>query len=258
MCCINAFGCRSVYTHLQGTGEPRCGLVLNVADRDAADARVYVVCLALSQRPAAQLRHGFVVTHALASEILALHARLRRSATVAVDRRSKACTPEGVLMITQERLKELFNLDPATGVLYWKEPTSPRINVGDVAGTASLDGYWQVGIDRKLYRRSRLVFLFVTGCLPEKVDHRNRVRDDDRPCNLRAATGSQNEANKAACSRVGLPKGVKRLSRRTPFQARIQVDGKSVHLGSFATPELAHAAYREAATKHFGEFARFE
>ena len=41
------------------------------------------------------------------------------------------------------------------------------------------------------------------------------------------------------------------------YRARIMVRGVSIHLGAFRRPELAHAAYCEAAKKHFGEFARF-
>jgi len=35
----------------------------------------------------------------------------------------------------------------------------------------------------------------------------------------------------------------------------IRVDGKLLHLGYFATPEQAHAAYTAGARKYFGEFA---
>jgi hypothetical protein len=39
------------------------------------------------------------------------------------------------------------------------------------------------------------------------------------------------------------------------FQAQINVAGKKLSLGTFNTPEEAHAAYREAASRYHGEFA---
>ena len=56
--------------------------------------------------------------------------------------------------------------------------------------------------------------------------------------------------------------GVKRVYRKKgkksrPFAAAITVDRKQRHLGYFETVEAAAAAYREAAIRDFGEYARF-
>jgi hypothetical protein len=162
------------------------------------------------------------------------------------------------MSVTQERLKELFNLDPKTGVLYWKVQTGPRVKVGDVAGHLCENGYWRIRFDGKNYYRHRLVFLFHTGVLQKEVDHCNRVRGDDRPINLRAATRSQNSVNSVRCSTHGLPKGVRRnRSSKNPFQVLISINGKMRYLGSFPTLELADQAYRIAASQIHGEFACF-
>jgi hypothetical protein len=50
-------------------------------------------------------------------------------------------------------------------------------------------------------------------------------------------------------------KGIKRSKHGKKWQARIQVDKKTIHLGAFSTPEEAHQAYCDAAFKYFGEFA---
>jgi len=161
-------------------------------------------------------------------------------------------------MITQERLKELFNLDPETGVMYWNVRPGSRggPKIGDVAGCLSR-GYWRIKIGTKLYQRSHLVFLFYTGIAAKQLDHRNRIKIDDRPDNLRTATTTENARNaiwsKASC----LPKGVTWRDRLNPFRADIQVNGCPIYLGSFPAAELAHAAYCAAAERHFGEFARF-
>ena len=49
-------------------------------------------------------------------------------------------------------------------------------------------------------------------------------------------------------------KGV-RKEKNGKFMARITVDGKSIHLGTFATADKAAEAYDSAALTHFGEFA---
>jgi hypothetical protein len=51
--------------------------------------------------------------------------------------------------------------------------------------------------------------------------------------------------------------GLKGVSPNGPgYMARITVNGKKKYLGTFATPELAHAAYAVAANRNHGDFAR--
>jgi hypothetical protein len=45
---------------------------------------------------------------------------------------------------------------------------------------------------------------------------------------------------------------------RKKWASQICYDGNKRHLGVFATPEEAHAAYRRAAENTFGEFARVD
>lgn len=87
------------------------------------------------------------------------------------------------------------------------------------------------------------------------LDHRHGVRVSDRWGDLRLASQSQNSANSKTHrnNRLGL-KGVRHHAQK--YQARIAKDGKPVILGSFDTPEAAHAAYAAAAEHLHGEFAR--
>jgi hypothetical protein len=85
------------------------------------------------------------------------------------------------------------------------------------------------------------------------VDHINGDSLDCRRSNMRLATRAQNNMNSRR--RVGIAglRGVRVMGRR--FQAQINVAGKKLSLGTFNTPEEAHAAYREAASRYHGEFA---
>jgi AP2 domain len=67
------------------------------------------------------------------------------------------------------------------------------------------------------------------------------------------AIGSIRKQGASHINKVGF-KGVTFEKRR--FRAQITKDDKQYHLGYFATPEAAHAAYVEAAKRLHGEFAR--
>lgn len=87
----------------------------------------------------------------------------------------------------------------------------------------------------------------------EQVDHINRDGLDNRRCNLRICTQSQNNANSQhRVSSTGY-RGVYRDGRR--YQAAISVGGQMVRLGRFDGAIPAARAYDAAALQHFGEFA---
>lgn len=93
------------------------------------------------------------------------------------------------------------------------------------------------------------------------VDHINGDPLDNRRENLRVCTPKENGRNIRRPVGARLPfKGLQyRAACRTrPWIASIRFEGKRQQLGRFATPEEAHAAYRAAALKLYGEFARFD
>lgn len=93
----------------------------------------------------------------------------------------------------------------------------------------------------------------------ELVDHLNMDTLDNRRENLRLATQSQNQSNrgKAVSNKSGY-KGVSWDKRAEKWAAYIRVKGKNIFLGFSHDPKECHEWYKEAAIKHFGEFARFD
>lgn len=158
-------------------------------------------------------------------------------------------------MLTQDRLKEILRYDPETGLwewLIWKT----GVRKGRPAGYVSKPGYLVLRIDGIAYLGHRLAWFYMMGEWPDEIDHINLLKGDDRWVNLRAADHSKNMGNLALRrdNTTGF-KGVSRI-KNGKFVASIHEDGVSKHLGCFLLPEEAHAAYVEAATTRWGEFAR--
>lgn len=113
-----------------------------------------------------------------------------------------------------------------------------------------------VSLNKSNFYRSQIVWLLHHGQWADRIDHKNRDATDDRIGNLRPASASQNGANSLiSCNNTSGFKGVSFEKRRNHWRAYIKVNRRFIHLGSFPTPEEAHAAYLEAARQYFGEFA---
>ncbi len=159
--------------------------------------------------------------------------------------------------LTQSRLRALLHYDPDTGVWTWLARSAPgsHVRVGDTAGTVH-KGYLRIKIECELYMAHCLAWLYMTGKWPQsEVDHRDCVPENIRWSNLRLASPRQNMGNKRVRSICGL-KGVTQLPSGN-WRATIKSETGQVHLGTFGCPDEAHAAYRAAADKLYGEFARY-
>lgn len=151
--------------------------------------------------------------------------------------------------MTQDELKALFFYAPETGIFKRLEKAGRPTKTGAV-GSPDKDGYLRVKIQEKTHSLHRLAFLYMTGEQPKNsIDHINGKRDDNKFANLREATPRQNSQNRQAqVKNKNLPLGV--FAEPGGFRARIRVNGKRVHLGTFKTPDDAAKAYQEAKNKH--------
>ena len=148
-------------------------------------------------------------------------------------------------MLTQERLKELLDYDPETGVFTWKVKVNRKIVVGSIAGSKNPRGYIKIRIDKIAYSAHRLAWLYMYGCWPAKqIDHINRVKNDNRIENLRDVSQQNNVWN------VSTPKhnksglmGVCYVKRDNRWLAQIKKNRKTIYIGSFVDANEAHQAY---------------
>lgn len=86
------------------------------------------------------------------------------------------------------------------------------------------------------------------------IDHINRNKLDNRKCNLRICTYSQNFANSPP--RTGKYKGVSfSKGAKRKWISEITVDYRRIRIGCFDSEIEAAAAYNEQAKKYFSKFA---
>lgn len=163
----------------------------------------------------------------------------------------------GARSLTAERLREVLDYNPDTGIFVWKIRTADRVKIGTEAGGVDEKGYVRIRVDGGRYRAHRLAWLYVKGVWPSMdIDHEDNNRANNRWFNLREATEGQNRANSRINrnSKTGI-KGVREYGRDR-WIAGIRVNGKSQHLGIFECVAAAKLAYEVAAVKGFGQFAR--
>ena len=159
--------------------------------------------------------------------------------------------------LTQQALKQMLWYDSETGLFRWRnERNNGKIKPWSVAGSPDDRGYMQVCIGETHYRSHRLAWLYMMGTMPsDSIDHINMNKGDNRWCNLRAATSSQNKWNTALRkdNKTGV-KGVRFVSGK--YRAAVKVAGVEHYLGRFDTIDEAATVVQQFRSKHHGEFAK--
>lgn len=149
------------------------------------------------------------------------------------------------------RLRELLLYDPRSGEFFYRVRTTNSVCVGDIAGTIHRTGYRMICIDRRKYLAHRLVWLYVNGEWPRhQVDHIDGDKLNNRITNLRDVSVTVNQQNQRKAGRRNKTGFLGVTLNGGRFKATIVIDGKQKYLGSYAKPEIAHAAYLDAKRMH--------
>ncbi|EFX9262095.1 HNH endonuclease [Shigella sonnei] len=130
---------------------------------------------------------------------------------------------------SQQELKELLDYNAETGILSWRKSWRRRV-AGAEAGYYGLN-YKYVGLKGRDYFVHRVIWKWVTEEDPQaEIDHKNGNGFDNRWCNIRKATSSQNNCNKIIqVNNTSGVKGVSRFVNNNGYErwcAAIQVNGK--------------------------------
>lgn len=155
-----------------------------------------------------------------------------------------------------EALKLVLKYDPNTGNFYWLKTVNSNAIKGQLAGYNPEFNYRILWYNNKKYRQHILAFLFMTGKFPTKqIDHKNRIKSDNRWDNLREVTQSQNTINSIKYKKNATSKHKGVDFDRNKYRARIYKDGKSINLGRYDTEEEAAIVYNNKAKELFGNYA---
>lgn len=122
------------------------------------------------------------------------------------------------------------------------------------------DRYGYATTVKRINGKCRTIFmhrLIIAPGVEYDVDHINRNRLDNRKCNLRKATRSQNNLNsKLRNNNTSGTKGVGRHIQSGKWRAYISYGGKQYSLGLYEDKNIAILARREAERNIYGEFAK--
>lgn len=151
-------------------------------------------------------------------------------------------------ILTQSRLRELFDYDPETGIVTRKLCTANRQKIGEEVGHKYKRGYLQATINYVKYPLHRLIWVLQYGVWPKgDIDHIDRDRANNRLANLRDVSRSENMQNAGVSSAnwSGYT-GVAWDKSKCLWVAQIKANGKQLFLGRFKDPAAASTAYQAA------------
>ena len=161
-------------------------------------------------------------------------------------------------MISRDRVVELLKFDEQTGE-FTRRVQNGSARAGAPAGYVSDNGYLIISVDGVEYFAHNLAWLIVKGEWPPsgfEIDHKNRIRLDNRPDNHRLATRAQNCANATLRKDNSTgERGVYFSRHRRKYVVQITVSGKTKTLGGFDTVAEAAVVARDARAQVWGDFA---
>jgi hypothetical protein len=153
-----------------------------------------------------------------------------------------------------DNLKNMVNYNAETGIFtrYYGGKTK-------IIGNHDRYGYLKASIGSQEFRLHRLAWFLTHSEWPKnQIDHINRVKDDNRLCNLREATQTENNFNRLLNDYVGV--SISKNCSINKYFSRIMVFDKKSNkkirksLGYYATAQEASEVYDLWAQMTQGEF----
>lgn len=163
--------------------------------------------------------------------------------------------------IAHDELIARYRYEPETGHFFKRDEIWPDRLVGK---SKNRDSYRKVTIDGIKYYAHRLAWFYVHGYWPDKIDHIDHDKANNRICNLRSVDPQTNSRNaRLSSSNKSGYTGVCFDAWSQKWLASIVVDGKNINLGRFVDPESANLARLEASNRYgfhenHGAKSRFE
>lgn len=154
--------------------------------------------------------------------------------------------------LTAQRLRELMQYDPETGIFVWRIKPNRNIRIGDVVGTSRGAGEClQTKIDGYFYRLHRLAWLYIHEAWPNAdIDHVDGNPQNNAIANLRDVTRSVNLQNRRRAMGHNTTSGLLGVSKkRNRWRARIRAEGRDI-VSYHDTAAEAQAAYLELKRAH--------
>lgn len=166
---------------------------------------------------------------------------------------------------TQDQLKSILEYNPDTGVFTWKKRSesdwdrvalfNSRFAGKEAGSRCSSGGKYYLRINsvfaRFPWHAHRLAFIYMTGKMPQHVDHINGNGCDNRWCNLRWSDKRDNARNvRKSKNNTSGHTGVGWNKRQSCWRAYIKIDQKMISLGNHSTIESAIEARHKADIKY--------
>lgn len=156
--------------------------------------------------------------------------------------------------ISADMVRHALSYDEESGVLQWKNPNpDSRGMAGKSISSVNSSGYVTLTINTVKYQAHRIIWLYMTGKMPEEfIDHINGIKTDNRFCNLRKASRSENGMNrKRNKSNLSGYKNV--YPNKGGFLVRIRSNNKAYQRW-FKNIEDAVSGAEQLRQMHHGEF----
>jgi len=161
--------------------------------------------------------------------------------------------------IDPSEIRQFFSYDADNGELRWRIDNA-RAKAGNLAGYVCTKegGRVKVSFRYKTIWAHQIIWVLQTGKWPSfPIDHINQNPSDNRWCNLRVATYAQNSGNNRKHANKYGYRGVFLIKHTGKFGARVVVEKKVHYIGSYATPELAFEAFKDAHKRLHGVFSPY-